>query len=53
MKHFLSTIGELMTMLGEEKMWWLMPMMLCLAALGGLIYLGTSSAAAPFIYTLF
>jgi hypothetical protein len=53
MKAFLGTIGELLTMLREEKMWWMIPMVLCLTALGGLIYLGTSSAAAPFIYTLF
>ncbi len=53
MRGFLSTIGELLTLLREEKMWWLTPMVLCLVALGGLIYLGSSSAAAPFIYTLF
>lgn len=53
MKAFLGTIAELMAMLHEEKMWWLIPMVFCLAVLGGLIYLGTSSAAAPFLYTLF
>jgi hypothetical protein len=52
-KSFLSTIGELVAMLREEKSWWLIPMVLCLALLGGLIFLGTSNAAAPFIYTLF
>jgi hypothetical protein len=53
MKAFLSTIKELLAMLREEKMWWLIPMVLCLAVVGGVVYLGTSSAAAPFIYTLF
>lgn len=53
MKSFFSTMGELIALLREEKMWWMIPMVFCLAAVGGLVYLGTSSAAAPFIYSLF
>ena len=35
-----------------NKKWWLGPIVLALLALGGLLLL-TSTAAAPFIYTLF
>lgn len=36
----------------ERKLWWQVPILISLALLGALIALG-SSAAAPFIYTLF
>ena len=39
-------------LLRREKKWWLVPLVLVLLAMAGLMTLG-STAAAPFIYTLF
>jgi hypothetical protein len=47
-----SLVGDLLAFVGQNKKWWLLPIvtvMLTLAALA--IFAG--SAAAPFIYTLF
>jgi hypothetical protein len=46
-------MGELMQFLWERKLWWLMPMVAVLLALGILMVFAQSSAIAPFIYTLF
>lgn len=45
-------IRELWGFLNENKKWWLLPILLTLLVLGLLIFL-SSTAAAPFIYTLF
>ncbi|MCD4681012.1 MAG: DUF5989 family protein [Bacteroidales bacterium] len=37
----------------ERKKWWLLPVILVLLLLGALIVIGSGSAIAPFIYTLF
>ncbi|MBI4060855.1 MAG: hypothetical protein HY403_05435 [Elusimicrobia bacterium] len=47
-----TLILEFYAFLKENKKWWLLPMILVLLALGALVILG-STAAAPFIYTLF
>jgi hypothetical protein len=47
-----STFGDLVVFLRENKKWWLVPILLSLAAIAGLVAL-SSTAAAPFIYTLF
>ena len=39
--------------LAERKKFWLAPVILVLLAIGALIILGSGSALAPFIYTLF
>lgn len=39
--------------LGDLQVWWLTPMLAVLLALGILIVFAQSSAAAPFICTLF
>lgn len=44
---------ELLTFLLARKKYWLLPIMLTLALLGGLVVLGKGSAVAPFIYTIF
>jgi hypothetical protein len=44
--------GEFMAMLKQNKKYWLIPIILILLLVGVLIILG-STAAAPFIYTLF
>lgn len=47
--HFLS---DLWAFLNNNKKWWLLPILLILFMIGVLAML-SSSAAAPFIYTLF
>ena len=47
-----SLVREFVGMLKENKKYWLIPLLLILALFGVLVILG-SSAAAPFIYTLF
>ena len=43
---------EMWDFLRANKKWWLLPMLIALAAFGLLMMLSTT-AAAPFIYTLF
>jgi hypothetical protein len=45
-------IGEFWQFIVSHKKWWLIPVCLVLAVFGVLMLLG-STAAAPFIYTLF
>lgn len=45
-------VGEFMAMIRQNKKYWLIPIVLILLLVGVLIILG-STAAAPFIYTLF
>ena len=47
-----SLIGELFEFLKTNKKWWLAPILLVLLSVGVLLLL-SSTAAAPFIYTLF
>lgn len=46
-------VGELLGFFWASKWWWLTPMILMLALIGGLIVFAQTSAIAPFIYTLF
>lgn len=45
-------VKEFIAFLGENKKFWMIPLLLALLALGAVIILG-GTAAAPFIYTLF
>jgi hypothetical protein len=47
-----TLVGEFVQFLGENKKWWLAPIVISVLLLGGLVLLG-GTAAAPFIYTLF
>jgi len=47
-----SLIREFLEFLATNKKWWLGPIVVVLMGLGALLLL-TSTAAAPFIYTLF
>ena len=49
----LGIVGELMSFLWQNKLWWLIPMMVTLLLLGLLLVLGQNPVIAPFIYTLF
>ena len=47
-----GVFGEFWAFLRENKKWWLLPLLIALVLVGGLIVL-SSTALAPFIYTLF
>jgi len=44
---------ELWDFMKERKKFWLLPIIVCIVLLGSLIVFTSSSAVAPFIYTLF
>ena len=44
---------ELMKFFLNRKKYWLLPIVLVLALLGGLVVLTQGSVVAPFIYTMF
>ncbi|MBA4790903.1 MAG: DUF5989 family protein [Pseudomonadota bacterium] len=46
-------VAELWEFLRVRKKFWLLPMLVVMALLGGLLILAKGSAVAPFIYTLF
>jgi hypothetical protein len=47
-----SLLSEFWAFLEQNKKWWLLPIVITMLLLGVLIFL-SSTAAAPFIYTLF
>ena len=49
----MSFLSELWLFMRVRKKFWLLPIFIMTAALGGLIVLSKGSAIAPFIYTLF
>lgn len=49
----MSFAGEMWSFLRTRKKWWLLPMLLMMALLGGLLVFGEGTAIAPFIYTVF
>jgi hypothetical protein len=49
----IGVIGELFGFLWERKLWWLIPMIVVLVALGLLMVFAQATGLAPFVYTLF
>ena len=49
----MSFFVELWTFIRVRKKFWLLPILIMMALLGGLIVFSQGSAVAPFIYTLF
>lgn len=45
--------GEVISMLWERKLWWLIPMVTMLLMFGLFLIFANASGVAPFIYTLF
>jgi Family of unknown function (DUF5989) len=45
--------SELWGFLRHNKKWWLIPIVVILLFFGLVMFIATSSSAAPFIYTLF
>jgi hypothetical protein len=48
-----SFAGELWRFLRAHKKFWMLPILVVMAAVGGLVVLTQGSAVAPFIYTIF
>ena len=46
-------VAELWRFMRVRKKYWLLPIILMMAILGGLLILAEGSAIAPFIYTIF
>ena len=53
MGAMLSFVKELWAFMRARKKFWLLPILIMMALLGGLIVLTKGSVVAPFIYTLF
>ena len=48
-----AIVGELFRFLWEQRLWWMIPMIIVLLGFGALLLFAQSSPLAPFIYTLF
>lgn len=48
-----SVVGELLSFLWKQKLWWLVPMVAVLLVFGLLLIFASASGIGPFIYTLF
>ena len=46
-------VRELFHFLWEQKLWWMIPMMVLLILFAALLIFAQSTALGPFIYTLF
>lgn len=49
----LMFLKEMWAFLRVRKKFWMLPLLIVMAALGGLVVFTKGSAIAPFIYTLF
>jgi len=49
----LGVVGDLLSFLWREKLWWMIPLFVALAVVAVLVIFGSSPAVAPFVYTLF
>lgn len=48
-----AVVAELLGFLWEQKLWWMVPMVVVLVLVGALLVFAQGSALAPFVYTLF
>ncbi len=48
-----SVLAELIAFLWQQRLWWMIPMVVVLVLFGTLMVLAQGSALSPFIYTLF
>jgi hypothetical protein len=49
----MELVAELWKFMRVRKKFWLLPIMIMMAAFGGLVIVTKGSALAPFIYTIF
>ncbi len=52
-KSRVGVVRELLQFLWQQKLWWMIPMIIVLLLFGTLLIVAQSSPLAPFIYTLF
>ncbi|MBI4355056.1 MAG: hypothetical protein HY597_01215 [Candidatus Omnitrophica bacterium] len=52
-KSRFGVVRELLQFLWQQKLWWMIPMIIVLLLFGTLLIVAQSSPLAPFIYTLF
>jgi Family of unknown function (DUF5989) len=50
--QMVSFAGELWRFMRARKKFWMLPILLVMAVVGGLVVLTQGSAVAPFIYTI-
>ncbi len=48
-----GVVGEIVAYLWQNKLWWLIPMVLILLAFGVLLVFASATGVGPFIYSLF
>ena len=53
MREIISFVREFWVFLRVRKKFWLVPILVVIAMLGGLIVFSEGTAVAPFIYTIF
>ena len=53
MREIVSFVREFWVFLRVRKKFWLVPILVVMAILGGLVVFSEGTAVAPFIYTIF
>ena len=53
MREIMSFVREFWAFLRARKKFWLVPIQVVIAILGGLVVFSEGTAVAPFIYTIF
>ncbi len=53
MREIISFVREFWAFIRARKKFWLVPILVVIAILGGLVVFSEGSAVAPFIYTIF
>ncbi|TMC60594.1 MAG: hypothetical protein E6J26_01430 [Chloroflexi bacterium] len=48
-----GVVGEIVAYLWQNKLWWLIPMVLMLLLFGVLLVFASATGVGPFIYSLF
>lgn len=49
----LTDIKDIFKYVKSRKKWWFLPVIITLLIIGAIVVIGSTSALAPFIYTLF
>ncbi|MFI5363966.1 MAG: DUF5989 family protein [Elusimicrobiota bacterium] len=49
----LGVVGDLLSFLWRERLWWMIPILIVLVLVAVLVLLGSNPVVAPFVYVLF
>lgn len=52
-KSRLSIVADLFRFLWQNKLWWLLPVVVVLLVVGALVLFAQGTTVAPFVYTIF